>query len=611
MHQSNSTTMWSKPATPQQQAYYSKHSPKLKVFAWAVTVKQIAHVLLALGAWTQIYEWATQSVPFLQFLAIPISLLIVYTLHKIFEVTWETFWYDKLDDNDKTDSSIVLPLLILIVLVLSEKQGAQMFLEGKVKPASYKDDKELSQSSSNQIAQEVQLNAAALAAIDAAYKPLLSAKSSKYDSEIAAWQRRPVISDNDAVFIKRNVSAFEKKKQAALAELNAKKAAEIMSQNAAHQDALAKIKARTSTLLARIDDSNADETSRLESDLKAVRVSSWLISLFLVIGIAGLMYAQVAINVNSGILPIREFTDLDAHGSVLSQLAMVIGDIYKRRGVALASWIHEKGSPKSVRTIDGSVKIVEGSYNQAIDMLTKTELTDESSLIGGAYIEFERLLKLFAAATEANESILVWSKIQNLRRNLCSKGFASDLTLENVKIWREDISFNELNKRYPFPPKTVVKPKPAEQTVPQQTSTPPQTESRPVSQAFTNRNHESQAKTIDLLNTVPQQTTVAQPPQTVPQLNATQVVLSEADFLLAFSNLRKWVPNFSNKQARRDNVIANIEKYLTQLRNSDVELSESNATKFTNYLVSTMIPACEAVEYRPDISKWIDYNPKH
>lgn len=468
-HSNSTTTMWSRPMTPEQERFYSKHSPKLAVFGWAITVKQIAHTLLALGAWMQIYSWATRAMPFMQPLALPVSLLVLYTLHKVFEVTWTTYWYDRLDNDDRTDSSVYLPVLVLLVLFITEQQGAKMWMASQVKPAQYQDDTKVNSETEAQIAQANQIKAEAIASIEASYKPLIAAKAARYDREIAAWSKKPSISDKDAAFIRQNVAAWERKKDAAIAELQSKKAAEIMSANGAHQESIRQITGRKTTLLQRIDDANGKETQRVESDHTHVAISSWIISVFLVLGIAGLKYSQVRINVKSGILPVRQFTDLDQHGSVFEQLVVAFSDIFKRRGVQLASWIHEKGSPsKPIRTIDGSVTIEPGNYNSHATLPAQTPAAQQNVEINNAIIRFEKLLADFAAATDANVSIMVWSNIQNLRRELCAKGYATDLSLNHARIWAEVIPFDVLNTRYPFPPKQVVEPKQAKQ--PEQTA---------------------------------------------------------------------------------------------------------------------------------------------
>ena len=96
----------------------------------------------------------------------------------------------------------------------------------------------------------------------------------------------------------------------------------------------------------------------------SVSTYAWVLSVGLLLLIAGLSYRAVRINVKSGILPLRNYTVLDAHGSIAERLFTAFGDAANRRGLQFAVWIHRLLSPKeAITSFDGNVVAKPGTYN--------------------------------------------------------------------------------------------------------------------------------------------------------------------------------------------------------------------------------------------------------
>jgi hypothetical protein len=476
-----SISMWSQPQTPEEQRYYSKHSPKRKVYGIAQTALQIGHTAIALSAWVAIFSYSLRSVPTLSFAIVPLALLSLGVLHMIFKASWNTFWYDRLDNDPNTDSQPWLPLGIIAVLLITEVNGAQMFLKKSVAPVTQKDDSVVLNGTNEEYARIDAQYRDEVNGINSTFAPRLSAATARYDKEIAAWNRKPTISDNDAAYKRQNISQFEAKRAAAASKIELAKAEALQKALDRKTASLDQVNGRKTTLLASVDEQNNKELTRYDTEQQAAGAMAWIISTFLVLGIAILGYARVRINVKSGILPIRTFTDLDKHGSWFEQIASALSDAMKRRGTQFATWIHRILSPSgTIRTLDGNVITAPGGYNGGSK--SQPQKADSDGEIHpqllAAFHSLTPALEEFRNAPTPDAKIDSWNKIYNMRSTLCSNGIVSWLTESRVSVWFEDLSFGEMIKRYPFPPAE----KPAEKQVQESTHL-PKAENKPFKQS--------------------------------------------------------------------------------------------------------------------------------
>lgn len=355
-HQHNSTTVWSQPSTPEQRHYYSKHAAEKRVFGWITTLLQTAHGAIAFAAWTAIYLWVFKKIPFMLPLAPIIAGGTLVALHVLFRTTWQTFWYDKLDTDPNTDSPIWVPLAIVILLLGAEVQGAKQYLAGQVEPAAAKETGQTDAEYNTTIASIEQAYRNEAANIADVYK----AKTAPLDRQIAAARARSA--DNDAE---------RRQQRARIATLQAQRDAVLTQKAAALEKALAtatesrnKATARRDEAIAVIDTHNAGELARYTAEMGSVSAYAWVLSVGLLFLIAGLSYRTVRINVKSGILPLRNYTILDAHGSIPERICTAITDALNRRSLQFAVFIHRFFSPKkAITSFDGTVVAQPGTYN--------------------------------------------------------------------------------------------------------------------------------------------------------------------------------------------------------------------------------------------------------
>lgn len=348
-----STTMWSQPQTAEQKRYYSKHSPKRKVYGWIMTLLQTAHGFLAFAAWTAVYVWVFTSIPQFAWLATVLSITTLFALHILFRTTWETFWYDRLDDDPQTDSSVFMPIAILALLLFAEINGASMYLTQQVKPVEVVETKNIDDQHATTLTSLNRIYQNEKAEIEALYKTKLKSATTVVDAQI----RRARINGD-------KTGPLNAKRAQLIAPIEAQKTAALEAAFAKYNNGATTETDRRGKSVAQVDQLNEQEQNRYLTELGNVGTYAWVLSVALLALISGLGYARVRINVKSGILPLRNYTVLDAHGSVVERFATAFGDIFNRRSLQLAVWIHRIFSPKKELTsFDGTVVAKPGTYN--------------------------------------------------------------------------------------------------------------------------------------------------------------------------------------------------------------------------------------------------------
>lgn len=363
-HQQSSTTVWTQPSTDEQRRYYSKHAGEKRVFGWITTVFQGAHGAIAFAAWTGIYVWLFQSIPFMLPLAPVLSGVTLVALHVLFRVTWQTYWYDRLDDDPNTDSPVWVPVVIIVALLAAEIQGFQQFLEGQVKPATERPTEQVHKEHDTTVASLEQSYSNEKSAIEATYKEKERAATLPYDRQIRSARNRSVTGEAERKQRNREVASLERQRDQALAPVLAAKAEALETAYKSYSSSKNNALGRRDQAVAHIDASNQAEHTRVATQLDNVGTYSYVLSFALLALIALLSYRTVRINVKSGIIPLRNYTILDAHGSLPERIFTAIADAINRRGLQFAVWMHRLLSPKTaITSFDGTVVAQPGTYN--------------------------------------------------------------------------------------------------------------------------------------------------------------------------------------------------------------------------------------------------------
>lgn len=349
---------WTQPTTQEQVDYFSKHAKKRGTYMIVQTMLQLLHAAIAFGAWYMLAEASIgrfYSSPIL-FSAIAFSALAA--LHPLLKTTWATYWYDQLDDDPNTDSSVWIPLTIVALLLFTEYKGAQTFLESKVVAPIAINTDSIQQSTTGYRSTiegfkhtEITDIDAAYAAQKAAVRATATAAANKVANKKDGWKKvRSINNDRDTRLAALDVELAAKK-----TAINDKYALRMEQQDT-----------RATTLVAGADSHNQKQVEQYQSELNATKSYAWVISLALMGLILGLGYACVRINVKSGIIPQYHFTELDAHGGPLQRIFIALKDAINRQFMRLAVWIHKTLSPtRPLTDFDGTVMILPGNYNGA------------------------------------------------------------------------------------------------------------------------------------------------------------------------------------------------------------------------------------------------------
>ncbi len=361
--QEKSTIVWTQPKTQEEKIYYSKHASERAAFGWITTLLQGVHAFLALAAWMAIFTWAFSKVPTFSFLILPLALLAIFTLHILFRTTWQTYWYDRLDNDPNTDSPVYVPIFILVLLLGTEIYGTREFLKNTIQPIA----KTSSQPIDEQFAsQESNLDAAynmSIQRIDATYAEKEKAATLPYDRQIRTLRGRRVSGD-ELKAVASQIRRLENQKTAAIAPVLAEKAAAKEKALNSITSAKEEVMQRKSGAFTEIDNQNSAEIQRYLSETGSINGFAWLISCVLLALICALSYRIVRINVKSGIIPQRTYSALDAHGSAVQRIWTALADAFNRRSLQFSVYIHKMLSPKSaITSFDGTVVVNPGTYN--------------------------------------------------------------------------------------------------------------------------------------------------------------------------------------------------------------------------------------------------------
>lgn len=131
---------------------------------------------------------------------------------------------------------------------------------------------------------------------------------------------------------------------------------------------LATLRSEKEAAKARIDQGNAAATAGYEDKVLAAKGMGGLLSTICLSVFLWCTYKEVQIKCNCGIYPIREFTDLQAHGSTANKLWAVLGDIFTRSVHARLFKFHRKqiGHIGQLTDIDGRLIMADGNYQEDI-----------------------------------------------------------------------------------------------------------------------------------------------------------------------------------------------------------------------------------------------------
>jgi hypothetical protein len=200
--------------------------------------------------------------------------------------------------------------------------------------------------------------------INEVFAAKLAASKKMWNSRIYSANNESAANEVAQKAKRRKVSGLISQRDADIGAIESAKADELSKALAAFNDRKRQEEQRRDRAVARIDSTNVAASQAYADDVTDAGSYAWLISIALLGLIAGLGYARVRINVKSGILPLRNYTVLDAHGSAAERIGTAIGDAFNRQSMKAAVAIHKALSPSgAITSFDGTVIAKQGTYN--------------------------------------------------------------------------------------------------------------------------------------------------------------------------------------------------------------------------------------------------------
>lgn len=449
--------MYSRPTTDTQKTYYSRHGGKMAKYATFRAFSRVAWAIIATVGLRTVLLNTLSVLPQIEIVSWIAAALIVLAGHSLLEETLKTYFFDRFDDKDgdgnprdEADSSPLLPILILVGLVLADFLGARTYLYSNIAPAALANRSEIDSLREVARAEEKQFFVDAKAEIEQRFSAQHNSAAAQFDRQIATWQGKTVISDNDRAWITKNVRSLQVQKAATLAKILEKKAAELAEARRNYDTELGNVDRAHQMNLQRADLNDTNEMSRLLDEKSDAHTNSWMLSLFLAIIFVSTMYAQVRISAKSGILPHREYTTLHAHGGFWEKLFRhVIVDVWDRASHNFLVKIHSKLAVRNLADFDGHLIEIDHAAREVRGLPTVAVDNPLPSEVMRLRLEIGDLWTAVCEYGEANDEIAVWEKRREL---LEDHGWVSaPKTDGSVTFYPKRMSFGEMDKLHPLP----------------------------------------------------------------------------------------------------------------------------------------------------------------
>lgn len=358
-------TTWTSPDTPEQKRYYSKRKGKLTAYEIGCLGVQIVWAYYDFPAYKAMFDAAFEYVPAIAFMASWLAAGLLILMHYLLKETYTTYWFDKLDDDEETDSSIWIPVLLMVALFVAGRFGIQMSAEKYIPPPTPMATDKVDGQRAERIAALDQDYRTNKAEIEAAFNAKATAATLKIDAEINALKSRRPKDESTRRTINGMITQLKTKRANTIAPIETAKA-DSMSSLLAYFDSRKKAEdAAHGRATMGIEAKNMKDASKYESTMGHVSWASWFISGLFVILYAALARAIVSIKVKSGILPRRDHTVLDQYGGVIGRMLYVLKDIFNRQFYRISVFIHRVGTwgSDTLPMLDSSYFEEEADYN--------------------------------------------------------------------------------------------------------------------------------------------------------------------------------------------------------------------------------------------------------
>lgn len=355
---SNNLGRYTVPTTPSEKAFFARHSGAITRYTISVVVIQAAWgffsynpAVALLRDGTLAIEWLSPYIPF-------VAAGILMILHKTLrEETTEAFsnWVDKDELTINRWWNYAIPLIVAVGLFILDYKGVSTTLrdtsfEGKKTTATTQSDAALAKAKADYTM--------AINAINATKRDDEAAATAPFPAKFAQIAKMPNNDAQDANRRARERSRIQHEKDAALAAVR-KEASD------AAKEALATYNKEKTRITGIVDSTHKKLDGQDAANATNAENKGWYISSFFMILFLLMTYKLVVLRTKAGIRINVQFTALDATGSFIEKLMVVINNLLQRQGHRFLVFTHKLGSmgTAELRDFDGNVVLKQSSYN--------------------------------------------------------------------------------------------------------------------------------------------------------------------------------------------------------------------------------------------------------
>lgn len=334
-------TTWTSPETEEQKRYYSKRKGKLQAYGIAALFIQLLWAYFDFPAYTYVLDGAFKSMPSLLWTTPFAAGGLLIIMHYILRETYTTYWFDRLDDKEETDSSIAIPIVLILVLFAAGRYGVKMSIESKLPEPEKRETneaKQMLQADTDRLRQNCVEDTTNT---NHSFGARISAATLSIDTRLNALKKRRPADLHEQQVVRGEIRQLQQKRADIVAPLAQAQADSISSIVNRFNAAKAHSEASYNVAVVSVDNHNNKVSTEHEATLSNISFGSWLLSGFFVFIYCALGYAIVTIKVKAGILPIRDHTVLDQYGGPIGRLLYVFQDAFNRQVYRFSIAIHE------------------------------------------------------------------------------------------------------------------------------------------------------------------------------------------------------------------------------------------------------------------------------
>lgn len=340
---------WTEPTTEKEKRYFNKHAPERAAYSSILLILQAAWAITDFKGIQLVLENGLKHAPTLSFLAIPFTILLLGGFHAMLHVSIRSYWFDRLDNDEETDSPLSIPILLTLVLLAASCYGNHTLLQSLAPKAEFKNTDAAFDKKSELLTEIESTYESDVRKIGNNYANKRAALEAIYTDSIKYFETRianldPVKYKTNRDWLKHLRNSIKQRRDNALNQLAMANTTELDSALAKYNREAGQANLIASSTLKDIIDHNQNQKDREEMGANVVNYASIIIALAFALLYWLITRRFVRISIRSGIMPIHTFSKLQKRGGVLSWMWIAIQDIITRQLLRLTKWVHRIGT---------------------------------------------------------------------------------------------------------------------------------------------------------------------------------------------------------------------------------------------------------------------------